>query len=359
MHRRTRVALVASVVAAIAVGSVAVAGVKRQHADYNLRFGYVTGAAHPYGQTMAQFKKNVEDASGGRIAITLLPVYAQGDDNALYNDIKSNTVAGGAVSSAVWPTFGVKSFVPLQLPFVVDSYEFEQRIINNSSGTAKRMISSASAKSGLKVLGIFEGGMRHIVTKAPVNSLADLQGKKLRSVQSNPLTANMRALGISPTPLSVGAVFNAIQGGTVDGAEANSALVATFQWDRAGANVINLVNWYPFPAVVAMNKGAFDALPADLQKVIVDQSVPLPTFSIGVVTGDGNQVTVPTTLCNRGAKYHTVPTAVRNQMIKRSQGVIKKLTVDPEVRSIYNTIRRLKAKYPVKVTDKPPASCVI
>ncbi len=362
--RVTAAVVVAGVAGSIFAAPLAIGGVKHENAvEFTLKFGYVTGRPHPYGQTMTQFEANVEKASAGRIDVVTLPVYAQGSDEQLYADIKGGTVEGGAVSTAVWPnTGGVKAFIPLQMPFLLDSYKFEERIINGSSGVAKRMIASASAKSGLKVLGVFEGGMRHIVTKdKPINSLADLSGKKLRAVPSNPLIANMKALGISPVPLTVGQVFQGLKDGVVDGAEANSALIRTFRWNEAGGQHVSLINWFPFPAAVAMNQAAFDKLPADLQKVITDQAVALPTFSISVVDGTANKIDIPTLLCNAAigpVKYHKVPDAVRKQMIKKSQGVIKAQIKDPEVRAIYNTIARLKSKFPTQDSDLPPATCL-
>lgn len=354
--RRTRLALTATALATGIGASLALGGVQHQNADITLKFGYVTGAAHPYGQAMKQFEANVEAASGGRVDIALQAVYAGGDDIQLFNDIRGGGVQGGAVSSAVWPNFGVKAFEPLQFPFVLDSYKFEERIINGSSGVAKRMLASATAKSNLKVLGIFEGGMRQIATKGgPINTLADLKGKKLRAVQAGPLQANMRALGIVPTPLAVGEVPLALTNGVVDGAEANSALVNTFKWDQAGANHITLINWFPFPAVVAMNKDAFAALPADIQGIITAEATKLPTFSIqSVVDTDANKVTVPGILCARGVKYHKIAPAERAKMVAASKGVIANLTAkDAEVKAIYNTIARLKSKYPFVDSDLP------
>ena len=153
----------------------------------------------------------------------------------------------------------------------------------------------------------------------------------------------------------------AIKNNEVSGAEANSALVRTFKWNEAGGQHISLINWFPFPAAVAMNQTAFGALPADLQKVITDQAVALPTFSISVVDGTANKVDIPTALCNAAigpVKYHKVPDAVRKQMIKKSQGVIKSQIKDPEVRAIYNTIARLKSKFPTTDSDLPPATCL-
>ena len=175
----------------------------------------------------------MNNASAGTLQIQTLPVYAGGDDVQLLNDIKGGSgaqgaVAGGAVSTAVWTTAKIPSFVALQMPFLIDNYPLEQRVISNSSGIAQRMLKQATAGTGLVPLTIFEGGMRQFaLVNKDVNSVADLEGLKLRTPPGDPINASLAALGASPTPIAIGQVFQALQSGTVDGMEANSALVNT------------------------------------------------------------------------------------------------------------------------------------
>jgi TRAP-type C4-dicarboxylate transport system substrate-binding protein len=178
----------AAIAAGILAATATASGIKREHADVTLKMGYVTGRAHPYGLAMSQYERRVEAASGGRVDIQLTPVYAGGDDVALLNDIAGGTQDGGAVSIAVLPGANINNLIPLQLPFLVDSYELEQRLIVNSSGIAQQMLRGIERNAKLVPVGLFEGGMRHFVLKNKyVDSLAALKGVKIRAVPSSHL----------------------------------------------------------------------------------------------------------------------------------------------------------------------------
>lgn len=357
-HRVTGLALLAAVATAAGVlAATAMAGVQRQKATYTLRMGYVTGAAHPYGQSMAQYKKLVEAATNGAVEIKLTAVYAGGDDVQLLNDIGSKTQDGGAVSTAVLPAANINNLIPLQLPFLVDSYELEQRLITNSSGVAKKMMAGIEKNSNLVPVGLFEGGMRQFALDKYVSKVSDLKGVKIRAVPSNFMVDTMKAFGASPTALPVGEVAAAIRGKTVEGAEANSGLLATFGWDTAGANRVSVLNLWPFPAVVMFNKDVFNALPADIQKTLRDQANNLAAFSIQV---DKDTKVFPARLCARGTRYAAVPNATRAQMVKLTKPIITKYTTGKyrNLAPIVASIQRFKAKIKGTPTDTPPASCI-
>lgn len=351
-------ATVAAAVGVLAATAVAAGGIQRQQAEFNLKMGYVTGRGHPYGLSMAQYERRVEAASGGRIDIQLTPVYAGGDDVQLLNDLNGGTQDGGAVSIAVLPAGGINNLIPLQLPFLVDSYELEQRAITNSSGIARQMLAGIEKNAPLVPVGLFEGGMRHFVLKDKyVDSLTALKGLKIRAVPSPHLIDTFKALGTEPTALAVGDVATALRNGTVQGAEANSGLVATFGWHTAGANRISVVNIFPFPAVVMFNKAKFNSLPADLQKVLRDEANDLAAYSISVVK---DTTTFPTRLCGAGVRYAGVPNNVRKQMEAATKKVITKYTTRKyrNLAPIVAAIQRQKARIKGTPTDTPPSSCI-
>jgi TRAP-type C4-dicarboxylate transport system substrate-binding protein len=348
----------AATAAGILAATATASGVKREHADITLKMGYVTGRAHPYGLAMAQYERRVEAASGGRVDIQLTPVYAGGDDVALLNDIAGGTQDGGAVSIAVLPGANINNLIPLQLPFLVDSYELEQRLIVNSSGIAQQMLRGIERNAKLVPVGLFEGGMRHFVLKNKyVDSLSALKGVKIRAVPSSHLVDTFRALGAQPQALAVGDVAAAIRSGLVEGAEANSGLVATFGWHTAGANRISVVNIFPFPAVVMFNKDRFNALPADIQKILRDEANDLAAYSISVVK---DTTTFPARLCSQGVRYAGVPDKVRNQMVAATKKVITKYTTKKyrNLAPIVAAILRQKARIKGTPTDAPPSSCI-
>lgn len=363
---RRSLALLATVAALAVVGALASlalgVGQRAAAAEFTLKFGYVTGVAHPYGQTMLQFKRIVEEKSNGRVEIQPQAVYAQGDDVQLLNDIKGNVISGGAVSTTVFTTANIKSYVALQMPFLIDNYALEQRVISNSSGIAQQMLKKGSDKAGLVGLALFEGGMRQFALRDKVvNKASDVKGLKIRVPPGTVIADTIAALGASPTPIAIGQVFGSVQSGVVDGMEANSALVSTFRFDNAGIKKISIANLFPFPAAVVMSKEAFNALPADIQAIIKDASKDLPAFSLSVVSGTGTTTNVPTVLCGRGVKYHQVPTAGRTDLIKAVRPVYTKYQKDKQVAAFISQIQKLKAKPAFRTgapTDVPPESCL-
>jgi TRAP-type C4-dicarboxylate transport system substrate-binding protein len=348
-------------VAAIGAGVASLASGATQNApEVTLRFGFVTPLTHPYGRTMLEFQKKVQNGSNGRIKLDLLPIFGGGDDIALLNGVKGGLVDGGAISAAIWSTAKINSFVALQMPFLIDNYALEAKVISTSSPIAQRMLKLGTERAGLKGLAIFEGGERQIVLKTgPVNSLADLRGLKLRSVQSPQLADTLSALGASPEPLPVGEVYGAIQNGTVDGLEANSGLVFSNKFYEAGARHITLANLFPFPAILVMNGARFNALPADLQQVIVNAARETPTFSLSIVGLTGN---LPALLCNVGVKYHILTNAAKRSMLKAVAKVYTKYTKNPQIRSFVTAIQKLKVNPKLRggptATDAPPPSCL-
>jgi len=359
--RRLRVWLLVAV-AALAAGAASLALGATQSAapEVTLTFGYVTPPTHPYGKTMTQFQTKVQNGSNGRIKVNLVPLFGGGDDIALLNGIKGGVVDGGAVSAAIFPNAKIFSFVALQMPFLIDNYALEAKVIASTSPIAKRMLALGTARAGLKGLAIFEGGERQLVLKkGPVDSLSDLKGLKLRSVQSPLLADTLSALGANPDPLPVGEVFGALQNGTVDGLESNSGLIFTNKFYEAGATHITLANLFTFPAILVMNLAKFNSLPPDLQQVIVNAARETPLFSLNIVS---STATFPALLCAAGVKYHIPSTAEKRAMLRAVQGVYTKYEKNPQVRAFVTAIQKLKTNPKLRggatATDAPPPSCL-
>jgi TRAP-type C4-dicarboxylate transport system substrate-binding protein len=354
MTRSKRVLLVGLAAGAVALGASATSA---SAADFTIKFGYVTTPVHPYGLTLTQFKRIVERESNGRVEVQLLASYAGANDIALLNDIKGGSVDGGAVSAAIWPAANIKSFIALQMPGLIDSYQLEQRVINNSSGIARDMLRKGTERAGLTGLGFLEGGMRQLFLKDPITSLRQLKGKKVRSVESPHLKDALAALGTEPVPLPLGDVFNSLKTGVVDGLEANSALTFAQRFDEAGATNAVIANLFPFPAVVVMGNAAFRKLPRDLQTVVQNAARDLPAFSISTLNDTS---LFPGRLCTRGVRYQNLTTAGKRQLLRLTQPVYTKYQKDPQTANFISRIQKIKATVRnTTPTDVPPAGCLL
>lgn len=106
---------------------------------------------------------------------------------------------------------------------------------------------------------------RNIYTSAPVNTLAEFKGKKIRTIGriESDLTNKLGGVGVS---LDAGEVSTALPRGMIDGYWIADTGVVTFKWYEISKYIINLrLGGAPF--FICVNKTAYEALPKDVRKV--------------------------------------------------------------------------------------------
>lgn len=74
-------------------------------------------------------------------------------------------------------------------------------------------------RQGIRVLGTWFYGVRHITSNRPIRRVDDLRGFRLRMPGAKIWQASGRALGASPMPINFGEVYLALQQGMADGQE--------------------------------------------------------------------------------------------------------------------------------------------
>lgn len=318
-----------------------------------LRLGYVTPPAHPYGIAIDKFVSDVSKASHGQIKITTIPNYV-GGDVPLLNDVIGGSVDMASVSSAVWDGKRITAFDALQMPFLINRYDLEQKVIAGPIGAS--MLRS-TAKVGLVGLAIHEGGLRKpLGVKKPIVSLAGFRGLKIRSVQSTVLSAGLSALGASPTPIPVTDIFNALRNGTVDAMEANLGLVQTYKLYEVARYMTGNVNLWPFPTVLVINKRALGRLTPAQRAIIVAQARKVPAFSIGIFKNPKNNL-IPK-LCSEGIKFATATPPALAAMNRAAQPVYRQFGKNAQTGRYIRQIEALKAR--LKPPSKPaplPKGC--
>jgi tripartite ATP-independent transporter DctP family solute receptor len=162
------------------------------------------------------------------------------------------------------------NFVPelkiFDMPFL---FRDEAHMIKVLRGPVLQDISNIVAKRGIRLLGVFNIGVRHIMSKKPVKSIADLKGLKIRTMQSKYHMAAFNAFGANATPISYSELYSSLQTGVVDGAEAANTNyfekkfyeVAPY-WGQVGWTILT------GPIVIAEKK--FASLPKNVQKALIE-----------------------------------------------------------------------------------------
>ena len=210
-----------------------------------------------------EFGKCVADGTKGEINIVLHP------NGALFkgNDIKravqtGQTQIGERLLSSHEnenPVFGTDS-----IPFIATSYDDSVKLFK----AARPELDKTLEDQGIKLLYSVPWPPQGLYFKKEVNSVADMSGVKPRSY--NKATARLSELtGMTPISIEAAEISQAISAGVI-----NSLITSavTGQDSKAWEQLTHFyqVNaWMPRNAVI-INKGVWDGLTADKQKVVSD-----------------------------------------------------------------------------------------
>lgn len=223
----------------------------------------VTHTTHTSAAVLAEL---IEKKSNGRLKVEIYPARQLGGDVEIIEQVMNGTVQ---MSSTGTPFYG--AFTPaldvLQLPFLLNSYEKEQKAVSSPEFAA---LAKLFEPLNMKVVQMSELGMRHFANnKLPITSLSDLGGLKLRAVPNPLILESLKALGANPTPMAYGEVYTALQTKVLDGEEINYTSIDSEKHYEV-LKYVSEIGLFPFPGVIMINLDFFNSLSPDDQKVIED-----------------------------------------------------------------------------------------
>lgn len=242
------------------------------------------------GQTATAFKEKVEELSGGSIEIDIQASGVLGSEN----DVLDNILAGGdtidmsRISAFALNSYGCKKSMLLSIPF---TFENRAHFWNFANSDLAPEFLNEPQELGLPVRGVFYGeeGFRHFFTVEPITGMADLAGMKLR-VSNDPIMNGMvEGLGASPTVVSFGELYSALQTGVVDGAEQPIANYKSNAFDEVAGNLI--LDGHTLGAVqVVITDNAWSKLTAAQQECIMEAGRYAQDFNANLSETEENKV---------------------------------------------------------------------
>ena len=172
------------------------------------------------GQTASEFKRLVEEKSGGSITIDVKASGVLGSENDVLDAIVAgdDSIDMSRISAFALTSYGAEKSVLLSLPFTFESRDHWWAFAN--SDLAAEFLNEPQ-EIGLPLRGIFYGeeGFRHFFANVPLTSIDSMKGLKVR-VSNDPIMNGMvESLGGSPTVVSFGELYSALNTGVCDAAE--------------------------------------------------------------------------------------------------------------------------------------------
>lgn len=173
---------------------------------------------HPVHKAMVFMADELERISQGKMGIQIYHSQQLGTERQCLELLQIGSLDITKVSAAVMENFSPDMKI-FGLPFLLRDREHLFRVLDGDIG--KRLLDGGE-KYWLKGLGYYDSGSRSFYTKtSPINTPKDLEGLKMRVMESVTAMNMVESLGGSPTPISWGELYTSLQQGVVDGAENN------------------------------------------------------------------------------------------------------------------------------------------
>jgi tripartite ATP-independent transporter DctP family solute receptor len=183
-----------------------------------IKLAHCLDQTHSVHKAMVFMADKLAEKSGGKLNIQIYPGGQLGSEREALELLQIGSIGITKVSSAVMEGF-VEDYKVLGLPYLFDNKEHAFSVLDGEVG--KKLLLSGE-DIWLRGLCFYDAGSRSFYTKEkPINEPSDLTGMKIRVMKSITAMNMVKALGGSPTPISWGELYTALQSGVVDGAENN------------------------------------------------------------------------------------------------------------------------------------------
>lgn len=187
-------------------------------ATNSIKLAHGLGVTHPVHEAMVYMANLVAKKSDGKLTLEIYPSSQLGSEKQCLELLQIGSLGMTKVSAAVMENFSPDLRV-LGYPYLFRDDEHRFKVYDGPIG---KQLLSGSEKYWLKGLTYFDAGNRSFYTKnTPIDKPEDLQGLKVRVMQSPTAIEMVKTFGGSPTPISWGELYTALQQGVVDGAENN------------------------------------------------------------------------------------------------------------------------------------------
>jgi tripartite ATP-independent transporter DctP family solute receptor len=194
------------------------AGCRQQQEGEVLKLAHGLDPSHPVHQAMVYMADRCKEISSGKLSIDIYPSGQLGSEQQCVELLQIGSLAITKVSAAVMESF-TEDFKVLGLPYVFRSKEHSFKVLDGEIGDELLL---STEPFWIRGLCFFDAGSRSFYTiDTPINHPDDLKGLKIRVMKSITAMEMVKAQGGSPTPISWGELYTALQSGVVDGAENN------------------------------------------------------------------------------------------------------------------------------------------
>ncbi|MDD3251618.1 MAG: TRAP transporter substrate-binding protein [Lachnospiraceae bacterium] len=174
---------------------------------------------HMYNFGLNEFKRYIEEASGGAVSVTAHAGTIGTDESELVEKLEM----GGANIVVAAPGFMTAAGIPeidiLSLYYLFDDPETWKGCVNGEFGDKLSALVNEKSNNQFRILAYWSSGIRNYYGKKPVKAPSDMKGLTIRCQTAPSIKEFWTNCGAIPTSVSWNELYQALQQGVVDSAE--------------------------------------------------------------------------------------------------------------------------------------------
>ena len=156
----------------------------------------------------------------------------------------------------------------LDMPFIFRDHEHAARVLDGEIG--QELMNNLASKTNIKGLAFtYSGGFRAIIGNRVIESIDDMKGMTVRVAHCPVAEDTMKALGATPVVMPIEQLRDAIEEQTVEAGESTYPRIYGMKQNET-ASVINHTEHSLFLTTLIMNKGLWNELTVEQQKIFED-----------------------------------------------------------------------------------------
>lgn len=298
--------------------------------EYLFRASMLVKENHTWYKAFIHFGKLIEERSDGRMKLEVYPSEQLAKELEAIRLIKLGVIdmtisAGSLTNFAEILTFS-------DMPFLLKDTLAMHKLINSDIG--KRIEREMIEKIGLRPLGYFQRGERHLTSNRPIKHPDDLQELIIRVPNAPSYVVAWKALGAKPTPMAFSEVFSSLQQGTIEAQENPFAMIknAGFSEVQKYLNLTgHLITWgYPL-----VGEKQFQSLPKDLKAIFLQAAREMQVYEHRLFLD--NESKVQKQLKDEGMIFVEVD---KIAFMENGQEAVYE-SLSPQMQEVYKSIKKI------------------
>jgi len=237
---------------------------------YTIRLAHLVPEEQSSHVAAVDFKEKLESESDGRITVELYPNgQLYGSDREAIEAVQLGNIEMTIPAVAAMASFNEK-FQVFDLPFLFNNNEAAYKALDGELG---QELMADLESNGLKGLVFGENGFRHVSNnEGPIEKPEDMEGLKMRTLESPLHTDTFNAFGANASPFAFGELYTALQQGTYDAMDCPISLYYTNKFYEV-QDYLTLTGHVYAATSLLMNDDFYNSLPEDLQELLMEASV--------------------------------------------------------------------------------------